>query len=148
MAFSKRGYPTLLLDNGEIVQYQHTQGRLERVRVSPDLDAEQAVRYAMAGFLAAGESIDPKHVKFGRSPEFQARMMPIWTREWRKIQQQEKQPVPGFVRKAARTNKSAAPRSRRESGVAPEPGTPDPAPEEKSLLDLPRAASRGHEPQP
>jgi hypothetical protein len=86
---SENGHPTLLLDKGEIVQYQITAGKLERVRVSPDLDAERAVKYAMAGFIAAGESINPKDVKFGRSPEFQARMKPIWIREWNKIQQQK-----------------------------------------------------------
>jgi hypothetical protein len=88
VAFSENGHRTLLLDRGEIVQYQHSRGRLERVRVSPDLEAERAVKYAMAGFIAAGESIDPKDVKFGRTPEFEARMRPVWTREWDRIQQE------------------------------------------------------------
>ena len=89
VALSEKGYPTLLLDKGEIVQYQINLGKLDRVRVSPDLDAERAVKYAMAGFIAAGESIDPKDVKFGRSPEFEARMKPIWVREWRRMQQDD-----------------------------------------------------------
>ena len=90
---SERGHPTLLLDKGQIVQYQFSKGsKLERVRVSPDLEAERAVKYAMAGFIAAGESIDPKDVKFGRSPEFEARMRPVWTREWQKIQEENRRP--------------------------------------------------------
>jgi hypothetical protein len=89
MTISERGHRTLLLDKGEIVQYQHSLGKLDRVRVSPDLDAERAVKFAMAGFIAAGESINPKHVKFGRSPEFEARMKPIWVKEWKRIQRQE-----------------------------------------------------------
>ncbi len=90
IAISRRGHPTLLLDKGEIVQYQLSRGKLDRVRVSPDLEAEQAVRYAMAGFIAAGESINPKHVKFGRSPEFEARMKPVWVQEWKRMQREEK----------------------------------------------------------
>ena len=148
MTFSERGHRTLLLDKGEIVQYQHAHGKLQRVRVSPDLDAAQAVRYAMAGFLAAGESIDPKDVKFGQSPEFRARMMPIWTQEWHKIQQQERQPRLGFARKDARFGQSLALQSRREPVLSSQPQAPRQGCTTASRIDLPRAPASRQDPQP
>jgi hypothetical protein len=86
VAASERGYPTLLLDTGHIVQFHLYANDLDRVRVSSDIDPEIGVRLAMKAFAAAGKSLDPKDVKFGNSPEFERRMKPIWVAEYKRIQ--------------------------------------------------------------
>ena len=83
---SEHGYPTLLMDTGHIVQFHLYANDLQRVRVSRDIDPEIGVRMAMKAFAAAGKSLDPKDVKFGTSPEFEARMKPIWVAEYKRIQ--------------------------------------------------------------
>ena len=72
--------PTLLTSKGDIVQlrYSVTTNKLEGVRVSPKASNE-AVYVAMAAFVAAGESIDPAKVTFGRTQGFEDRFRPVWT---------------------------------------------------------------------
>ena len=81
-------------------------------------------------------------MKFGRTPQFEARMKPIWTREYHRIQQQEHDLRMDMRLKDVRfaVGTDARPKvAQKVSWMARR----EPEPRKPPIIDLPRAGSSG-----